>query len=92
MPVHTSTRCHHAGTTTTGDNSFSVLDASNPMAPVELQHLQLAQPGPTFDNMGMTMTSSESFQIGVAPDGKSMTTVVENKKYGTTSTAKATKL
>ena len=70
--VRTNPAADRLYVTTTGDNSFSVLDASNPMAPVEIQHLQLAQPGPTFDNMGMTMTSSESFQIGVAPDGKSV--------------------
>ena len=66
-------RLNSAGTrmyvTTTGDNSLSVLDNSNPMAPLEIQHLQLADHGSLLSDSG-PFTVSESFEEELSADGK----------------------
>ena len=54
---------------TTGDNSMSVMDATNPMAPTEVQHLQLADPGALLSDSGPA-TTSESFEEELSADGK----------------------
>jgi DNA-binding beta-propeller fold protein YncE len=53
---------------TTGDDSMSVLDATNPMAPTEVQHLQLADTGALLNDSGAT--TSESFEEELSADGK----------------------
>jgi len=51
----------------TGDNSVSVMNLSNALAPVEIQHLALKDIGPTFQfvpflpNIGSSTASEEAF-------------------------------
>ncbi len=56
--------------TTTGDDGVSVLDTSNPLAPVEKQHLVLKDTGPLFDAGGSAAPTSQSYEESVSPDGK----------------------
>jgi DNA-binding beta-propeller fold protein YncE len=53
----------------TANDSVSVLDASNALAPVEIQNLQLDDPGPPLTDASPA-TLSEAFEEGVSPDGK----------------------
>jgi DNA-binding beta-propeller fold protein YncE len=53
----------------TANDSVSVLDASNPLAPVEIQNLQLDDPGAPLSDASPA-TVSEAFEEGVSPDGK----------------------
>jgi 6-phosphogluconolactonase (cycloisomerase 2 family) len=55
---------------TTGDDSLSVLDATNPMAPSEVQHFQLADTGGLLDDSGSGATESESFEESLSADEK----------------------
>lgn len=55
----------------TGDNSMSWYDSSDPLSPVEDQHLLLKNPGPSYMNpKGMPVPTSEAFQEALTPDGK----------------------
>ncbi|HEX7665368.1 MAG TPA: beta-propeller fold lactonase family protein, partial [Polyangiaceae bacterium] len=54
--------------TTTGNDSVGVLDTSNPMAPTEIQHFQMADTGPVISDAGAT--SSQSFEEELSADGK----------------------
>ena len=62
--------------TDTATNSVSVLDSTNAMAPVELQHFVLADLGPTYG--AMNSPTSESYQEALSPDGKLLYVVSEN--------------
>jgi 6-phosphogluconolactonase (cycloisomerase 2 family) len=53
----------------TANDSVSVLDASNALAPVEIQNLQLDDPGSPLSDASPA-TLSEAFEEGVSPDGK----------------------
>ncbi|MBC8044266.1 MAG: beta-propeller fold lactonase family protein [Rhizobacter sp.] len=60
-------------TTNTVDGSVSVLDATNPLAPVEIQKLVLKEVGPLFEIMpGAMAVSSGAFQEALSPDGKNI--------------------
>jgi 6-phosphogluconolactonase (cycloisomerase 2 family) len=53
----------------TANDSVSVLDASNALAPLEIQNLQLDDPGAPLGDASPA-TLSEAFEEGVSPDGK----------------------
>lgn len=58
-------------TTNTADNSVSWYASTNPLAPIERQHLLLKNPGPLFTNpKGMMLPTSEDFQLTLDPRGK----------------------
>jgi 6-phosphogluconolactonase (cycloisomerase 2 family) len=52
----------------TANDSVSVLEASNPLAPVEIQNLQLDDPGSPLSDASPA-TLSEGFEEGISPDG-----------------------
>jgi DNA-binding beta-propeller fold protein YncE len=53
----------------TANDSVSVLDASNALAPMEIQNLQLDDPGTPLSDASPA-TLSEGFEEAVSPDGK----------------------
>jgi 6-phosphogluconolactonase (cycloisomerase 2 family) len=55
--------------TDTGNDTVSVLDASNALAPVEIQNLQLDDPGSLLSDASAA-TVSESFEEALSPDDK----------------------
>jgi DNA-binding beta-propeller fold protein YncE len=55
--------------TDTANDTVSVLDASNPLAPSEIQNLQLQDPGPLLSDASAA-TTSESYEEALSPDGK----------------------
>lgn len=59
-------------TSNTGDDSISVFDLSNPLAPREVQHLQLQNAGATYVAIPniLTITSSGSAELSLTPDEK----------------------
>lgn len=59
-----------AYTTDTGNNSVSVLDLTNPMAPTEIQNLVLNDKGPDYDGGGMASPTSQTYEESLSPDGK----------------------
>lgn len=86
------TRFNTAGTrayvTDTADNSVSVLDTSNPLAPVEVQHLVLADTGPLYANgMGGQAPTSETYEESLSPDGKFLFVLSQNTNPDLTITA-----
>ncbi|MEP6763032.1 MAG: hypothetical protein ABJB66_01915 [Gemmatimonadaceae bacterium] len=60
-------------TTNTADNSISRYNNSNPLAPVESQHLVLQEGGVTYtDPMGHVVPTSEDYQLMLDPTGKNL--------------------
>jgi DNA-binding beta-propeller fold protein YncE len=55
--------------TDTANDSVSVLDSSNPLAPTEIQNVQLDDPGSLLGDASPA-TVSESFEEALSPDGK----------------------
>jgi DNA-binding beta-propeller fold protein YncE len=69
------TRTNSSGTrlyvVTSANNSVSVLDATNPLAPAEIQNFNLKDPGPLYQNAAGTMVpTSQAFQEELSPDGR----------------------
>jgi DNA-binding beta-propeller fold protein YncE len=55
--------------TDTANDSVSVLSASNPLAPTEIQNIELQDPGALLGDASPA-TVSESFEEALSPDGK----------------------
>ena len=69
------TRTNSSGTrvylVTSASNAVSVLDATNPLAPVEIQNFKLKDPGPLYQNAaGVMVPTSQAFQEALSPDGR----------------------
>lgn len=56
--------------TDTANDSVSVLDSSNPMAPTEIQNLVLQDAGALLSDAAPFPTTSESYEENLSPDGK----------------------
>jgi 6-phosphogluconolactonase (cycloisomerase 2 family) len=55
--------------TDTANDSVSVLDSSSALAPVEIQNIQLKDPGAVLMD-GSPATASEAYEEAISPDGK----------------------
>lgn len=65
-------------TSNTLTNSVSRYDATSPLAPVERQHLVLREPGPAYPLTGMPVPTSQSFQLALAPDERTLYVVSQH--------------
>jgi DNA-binding beta-propeller fold protein YncE len=71
--------------TDTANDSVSVLDSSNALAPTEIQNLQLHDPGSLLGDASPA-TASESYEEALSPDGKFLYVLSQRSTTSTTIT------